>query len=228
MTREITQIIEQIVGEMDRTIVGVVNNDLGKNTFCKTKWARKGKQIQNLDTGFVFNIINVEPDEYIDALPVVAGTFGSGLYELGQPYFISGTRIAANSEWTKLTPKLLDKTPLIWLLEVIRFKGYGRESMMEFESDLRLFFLDETNVAQYYTADHREQVVQPMEELAMEFMATIGRNRNFKTIEDFEMVTFSRFGVERENGMFQNVLDANLSGVELRLTLEKFKENCKC
>jgi hypothetical protein len=42
------------------------------------------------------------------------------------------------------------------------------------------------------------------------------------------MKTFSRFGVEQENGMFQNILDANLSGVELNLSLTKFKANCKC
>jgi hypothetical protein len=28
--------------------------------------------------------------------------------------------------------------------------------------------------------------------------------------------------------MFKNILDANLSGVELRIGLEKYKENCKC
>ena len=228
MTQEIRNIVEELVNQMDCTIVGVVNNDLGKNTFCKTKWSRSGKQLQNIDTLFTFNILNVEPNEYIEAIPVGAGTFGSGTYELVKPYFISGTKLATNSEWSKVTPNLMEKTPLIWLLEVIRFRGFGRQSTMEFESDLRLFFLDETNVTQYYTADHRENVVYPMEQLAMEFIATIERNRNFKTIEEYEMITFSRFGVERDQGVFQNILDANLSGVELRITLEKFKENCKC
>lgn len=228
MTQEIRNIVEDLVNQMDCTIVGEVDNLIMKNTFCKTKWSRPGKQIQNLETNFVFNIINVEPNEYIDAIPIGAGTFGSATYELVKPYFISGTRLATNSEWTKVTPNLMDKTPLIWLLEVIRFRGFGKESTMEFESDLRLFFLDETNVSQYYTVDHRENVVYPMEQLALEFINTVGKNRNFKTIEEYEMITFSRFGVERDQGMFQNILDANLSGVELRIKLEKFKENCKC
>ena len=228
MTQEIRNIVEDLVNQMDCTIVGEVDNLIMKNTFCKTKWARPGKQIQNLETNFVFNIINVEPNQYIDAIPIGAGTFGSATYELVKPYFISGTRLATNSEWTKVTPNLMDKTPLIWLLEVIRFRGFGKESTMEFESDLRLFFLDETNVSQYYTVDHRENVVYPMEQLALEFINTVGKNRNFKTIEEYEMITFSRFGVERDQGMFQNILDANLSGVELRIKLEKFKENCKC
>ena len=52
--------------------------------------------------------------------------------------------------------------------------------------------------------------------------------RQFKVIEDFELITFSRFGVEQQTGMFQNILDANLSGVELRITLTMYKANCKC
>ena len=67
-----------------------------------------------------------------------------------------------------------------------------------------------------------------MKQLAMEFIETINKNRNYKTIEDWEIIEFTRFGVEQENGMFQNILDANLSGVELRITLTKYKENCKC
>ena len=122
----------------------------------------------------------------------------------------------------------MKKTPLIWLLEVIRLRRYGRDSVIEFESDLRLFFLDETNVSQYYTADHRENVVYPMERLCDEFIKVVEKNKNYQTIDNYDIITFSRFGVERDNGMFQNVLDANLSGVELRVTLTKYKENCKC
>jgi hypothetical protein len=67
-----------------------------------------------------------------------------------------------------------------------------------------------------------------MERLCDEFIKVVEANRNYQTIENYDIITFSRFGVERDNGMFQNVLDANLSGVELRITLTKYKENCKC
>ena len=67
-----------------------------------------------------------------------------------------------------------------------------------------------------------------MTELLDEFIETIRKNRNFKRIDDFEILTFTRFGTERDQGYFENVLDANLSGVELRLTLVKYKENCTC
>jgi hypothetical protein len=228
MTNEIRDIVENLVLQMNTQIIGEYDaNDL-KTYSCDTKWARIGKIVKDsLNNEYL--ITDIAPNEWIltnDTDPLPPNL--DGVVQLPVPYFISGTKLATNSEWTKATPNLLQKTPLIWLLEVIRLKGFGRQSAMELETDLRLFFLDETNVSQYYTADHRENVVYPMEQLAMEFINTIGRNRNFKTIEEYEMITFSRFGVERDNGVFQNILDANLSGVELRIRLEKFKENCIC
>lgn len=228
MTNEIRDIVEQIVLQMNTQITGEFNSGDLKTYSCDTKWARVGKIVlDSLNNEYL--ITDISPNEWIltnDTDPLPPNL--DGVIQLPIPYFISGTKLATNSEWTKATPNLLQKTPLIWLLEVIRLKGFGRQSTMELETDLRIFFLDETNVAQYYTADHRENVVYPMEQLAMEFINTIGRNRNFKTIEEYEMITFSRFGVERDNGVFQNILDANLSGVELRIRLEKFKENCIC
>ena len=37
------------------------------------------------------------------------------------------------------------------------------------KTELRLFFLDETDVRNYYTSDHRENVVQPMRQTGKSF-----------------------------------------------------------
>jgi hypothetical protein len=34
--------------------------------------------------------------------------------------------------------------------------------------------------------------------------------------------------VENDKGMLQNILDANLSGVSLEVTLSRYKQKCKC
>ena len=122
----------------------------------------------------------------------------------------------------------MNKTPLVWLLESTSEERFGRGDTRLFEADLRIFFLDETNVKDYYSEDHRREVVYPMQRLAEEFVETIERDRSFKTLESYNIRSFSRFGVENESGVFQNILDANLSGVELSITLTKYKENCKC
>lgn len=225
--QDITNTIEGLVNQLNNQIQGELNQSNWRFYTCDTKWARVGKTVTDafnkkyLITSIVYN-------EYITIEQIAHTSVPSEILYISDPYWITGTKLATNSEWSKAEKNLMKKTPLIWLLEVIRLRRYGRDSVVEFESDVRMFFLDETNVAQYYTADHRENVVYPMERLVEEFIKVIESDRNFQTIENYDLITFSRFGVERENGMFQNILDANLSGVELRMTLVKYKENCKC
>jgi len=198
---------------------------------CNAKWARVGKIVIDPSNGNQFTITSVVENMYLQFEPLPTNpTFDPPSNELllPNPFYLSGTKIAANNEWSKVTNSLMAKTPVIWLLELIRFKSFGRESTKDFETDLRMFFLDETNVTQFYTSDHRSNVVMPMTQLVGEFMEAVKKSRSFQTIDQFEIVTFSRFGVEQEQGVFKNILDANLSGVELRLTLTKYKQNCKC
>ena len=228
MINDIAFIIEDLVDAIDCTIDGTFNVSEGVTEYCDTKWARNGKTVSD-SSGNEFLITGIEYDESItsDSLtapfpPLEGETF------LPKPFFISGTKKATNREWTIAGSNVTEKTPIIWLLETIRERKFGRESVFERETEVRLFFLDETNVREFYTQDHRREVVYPMSKLVEAFIETIRLNRKFLTIEDYTIKSFSRFGVEQENGMFQNVLDANLSGVELILSLTKYKQNCKC
>jgi hypothetical protein len=228
MKKDLSDIIEEIVQDMDNTITGVWNSVELRTDVCKTKWIRKGKKVFD-SVGNEYTITDFEVDSWIkyepappDVLPL------EGTIYLEEPYFMTGTKMSANMEWTKEGNDLTQKTPIVWYLDFIRFREFGRDSAIDFESDVRIFFLDETNVRQFYTKDHRQEVVRPMTELLEEFISTVRKNRNFKRIDDFEILTFTRFGTEREQGYFENILDANLSGVELRVTLVKYKENCTC
>jgi hypothetical protein len=227
MEKDIAFVIDEIIAGIDNQIV-IDSFDIIEQKFftCKTKWMRIGKIITNAD-GDRFVITAIEPDQWFQVDSLDTGGLVDVAF-LPVPFGITGTKINANIEWLKADPDLTKKTPIIWLLEMIRFTTFHRGSSVEFESDLRLFFLDETDVVNYYTMDHRTNVVQPMNKLIDEFLRVIENNTIFKLVERVDRFTFSRFGVERENGAFQNVLDANLSGVELRFTMTKFKGNCKC
>tara|TARA_R110001632_G_scaffold72709_1_gene167877 strand:- start:160 stop:849 length:690 start_codon:yes stop_codon:yes gene_type:complete len=229
MTKEISQIINGLISDIDNTIEGVWDAINERTNVCKTKWARVGKVVAD-SVGNEYTITEIEIDEWIKSKAVDPTNLNplEGVIYLSSPFYISGTKIATNNEWTKSTNNMTTKTPLAWLLEIIRVRKYGRGNTIDFESDIRLFFLDETDIRNYYTKDHRENVVYPMQNLAMEFIEIIQKNRQFATLDEWELITFSRFGVERDNGMFQNILDANLSGVELRVNLTKYKENCVC
>ena len=225
---EITLLVEDIVKSIDNVVIGTYDASNERTLICDTKWLRVGKQVSN-EADEVYTVTKVVEDEYIEVSPVlVSNPPLEGNIYLPSPFYISGTRMATNREWTLSTNNMSEKTPLAWLLEIIRMTKRGRESAIDFESEIRMFFLDETNIVNYYTADHRENVTYPMERLAQCFMKAIEENRAYETIEDYQMITFSRFGVELAEGMFENILDANLSGVELRVNLVKYKINCKC
>jgi hypothetical protein len=223
MIKEISLVIENLVGQIDNTIEGNWNDVTQRIDVCNTKWSRSGKPISNIGGDYIID--EVSTDEYITIKDQVGL---SGTFYIPQPYFLGGTRIAANREWTISTPDQLSKTPIVWLLHDINYKVFGKNNTQDWESTLRIFFLDETNVVNYYTKDHTLNVVEPMTKLANEFVNIVENDRSFKTLEEYEVINFTRFGTESQGGSFQNILDANLSGVELRITLTKYKGNCKC
>lgn len=218
MIEDISQAVEALVGQIDNTLEVVLNETLNRLETCDTKWARVGKLVNGLEP-----ITAIEYDQWLTADNVTGPTI-----TIAAPYFVPGTQISANREWTIADNNLMQKTPLVWLLHDIRYRKFGRQSVYEWEADLRLFFLDETNMAQYYTRDHIYNVVVPMSKLADEFIKVVNADRGYLTLDEWEVLNFTRFGTEREQGVFSNILDANLSGVELRITLTKYKENCKC
>lgn len=223
---EASEYIKGLVESIDNSIFGTYDASTQKTLVCNTKWARVGKIVtDSLDRRF--RITEIGYDEYIISEPLDGGVL-EGTFYLIDPFFITGTKRATNMEWNLADSNLENKLPLIWLLEVISETGYGRSSIIEKDIDIRLFFLDETDPSQYYTKDHREQVVIPMQKLMLDFLAVVEQDRKYQTIENYRYKTFSRFGVEQETGVVQNVLDANLSGVALEVTLTRYKENCKC
>ena len=219
MVKEISKSVEDLINSIDNTISVVYDSALMRSNTCLTKWARVGKPIAS-DIGDEFYLSGVEPNEWIQA----GENELNGIYYLPRPYFIAGTKIASNREWTLATPNLLEKTPIVWLLYDLEYKNYGRANTLDWESDIRLFFLDETDVTNYYTKDHTDNVVIPMSLLAEEFVKVIENDRQFLTLEEYDVINFTRFGTEQENGYFQNILDAYLSGVELRIKLSKYKD----
>jgi hypothetical protein len=227
MTKDVTKQIQNIVNSITNEINGVYDPLTERTNVCSTKWLRVGKKVIDATLN-EFVVTEIEPGEWIKAKNENDPTlFLDGMFTIPEPYFLAGTKLTANREWTLPTNDVTQKTPIVWLLDAIRYRKFGRENPTDFETDLRVFFLDETDIVNFYTMDHRTNVVEPMTELINDFLNVINANVQFKPILEFDLITFSRFGVEVENGMFENILDANLSGVELRFTLSKFKENCK-
>ena len=221
MIKDISVFIENLVNQIDNTMIGKYDPIEEVTRICDTKYSRIGKYVTD-EAQEQFLITDLNPDIWIKA-----GT-SDGKLSLQKPYFLSGTRISANREWTISTSDLTQKTPIIWLLSDVRYFQYGRESVYDWESEIRLFFLDEGDAVNYNSTDYVSNVVNPMSRLADLFIQAVNKDRQYLTLDQYELINFTRFGTEDTKGYIQNILDANLSGVELRISLTKYKENCKC
>ena len=119
MTKDVSQSIEELVSQINSTIEGVYDAINQRTDICNTKWARVGKYVTDLINGQLL-ITEIDYDNYL-----VAGNANETL-TLPAPYFVPGTKIAANTEWTKVSNDLTTKTPLIWLLHDVRYRKYGQ------------------------------------------------------------------------------------------------------
>jgi len=85
MIKDVANIIESIVNQMDNTIEGNYNSGDGKTYFCKTKWARVGKPIFDaLNNEYL--ITEVVLDDYIVATPVGHANDLDGVCSLVNPF----------------------------------------------------------------------------------------------------------------------------------------------
>ena len=189
-----------------------------------TKWLRLGKTISGLnisnsleegkitalvkDQSFTLNNINIISD-----------------IKAPKPFSITGTKLATNLEWTKANNFAKEKTPICWLLDSYTQTEYGTESSVERDILAKIFFLDETDVRNYLTKDHKEQVIDPMNYLKDQFLLQLNKKPIFKAYNDVNVRFFTKFGTENENGFIKNFIDANLSGLVLEITLTKYKDS---
>jgi len=224
--RDVSVLLEEIVDKIDTTIN--VSSYSNKRFYtCNTKWIRVGKIIFGKTAGgadATSVVTSVVKDTYFE---IESATLVKSV-RCPLPFPITGTRLATNIEWTKADTNLLNKTPLIWLLENHDEKLFGIDSPIEREMSWTILFLDETNIEQYYTKDHRLQVTEPMIALEEEFEKVINNFALYKRLGTFNRKVFSRFGTETESGMYKNILDANLSGTILTYSVTKYKDACKC
>lgn len=231
--KEVTDLVEDLVNAIDfsiefESITAMPNNVYRINT-CNTKWARVGKKIILFKDTVEekIKITNIEEDTYIEIVYTGADTDFTKI-ELTSPFFISGTKTSTNNEWSRAGNNLLEKTPLIWLYPNYSEKIYGLESSLERSITMSIAFLDETNPKFQKNKEHIDNAVKPCNKLKELFIKSINKNVIYRMLVSYDTKTFSRFGVETDSGVVQNILDANLSGVILTLTIDKFKEPCKC
>jgi len=223
---------DEIIDKIDLTVKVISVSNVGSVftiELCDNKWVRVNQYLNDGTHNWLITAINSNG--------IITATKPSGssnitkrqILTIKEPTFMSGTKLAVNSEWLSLTNDMRNKLPLIWLLESIEEQEFGIKSSIERKSKIRVLFLDDNNPKQYLIKDYRKNVVSPMLGLKDSFVDAINKNLIFDYIESWSSKPFTRFGTENENGYLNNILDADLSGVQLDISLPIYKrKECKC
>lgn len=198
---------------------------ISKITVCDIKWARIGKYVID-ETGVFFNILEID---YNLSLITVQNSFESLAGLLYVPHYFYGTPLQVNSEWGAVTKIEVNKIPFIWLIEPLNENTFGRDNSLERTSEIRLLFVDGRFVTNWKVKDIHEFRIQSLLNMVEQFKESVNGNRIFQRVTDYRVKTLTKLGSESEQGFLKNILDANLTAVELRFTLPIYKGyDCKC
>jgi len=218
--RDIVYIIEEdIIDQMDcNSTVRLVNGNV--LTVCGVKWARVGTVL----TDSLAQTYTVTAVDYvlktITITPNGAYTFAGTVITLNNPYFFTGTPISTNKEWKSFSNDQRQKVPFAWLVEPNDEDFKSDQDTLERESDILMVFLDSNDINQWQTMDTHNNRLRALYNMVEEFVDTIKREPLFFSDElSFKTKNFTKFGKETSSGMEANIIDGNLTGVELRLTL---------
>ena len=218
--KDIIYIVEQeIVDKMN--IIVTVDSFIGNVlSVCDVKWARIGMIVTDGSSN-EYTVTAVDYDlSTITVSPNGAYTFSGTTLTLVRPYFFVGTPIATNKEWKSFNRDERKKVPFAWMLEPTSESFNSSQDTLERESSLIMIFLDSNNVEQWNTKETHSERLRAIYNMVEEFINTIKRNALFYSEDlDFNTKNFTKFGRETSSGMDSNIIDANLAGIELRLTL---------
>jgi len=241
--KDIDDIVFEIVQDMDvnvkvKTATAPIN-ETQRITLCDIKYTRLmtvlfEDYINEFDESAVRDwSIDVNSFDEDGSFVVLAP--GSNLalspgsvLRLKRPYYFRGTPLATNKEWLVFSEDHRTKLPMIWLVQPTTETWYGIEDSRERESRIRVFFLAEADFANDFTKDHRVKQVVPLLNMVEVFVDHVKDSGAFSRKFEYTTRDFSRFGSENENGIVKNIIDANLSGVELKMPLTTYRQNCDC
>lgn len=226
MTRTF-ELIQEFVNEMDLSSV-VLESTATTITVCNPLSIRVGRIITNPSlkqfrvTEVSGSVITLEPVGHVD--PWTGDTF-----TIGNPTFLQGEQMMANSEFLEMDNNTFNKTPLIWLVRGYTENHKGDDSSISYDVAPVIYFLEETPASGWLTSEHDTNAINPMYRLCERFMDTLKNSPKINEIINYSITDKPKFGVKVGNkGSDRLILDDYLSGVELRLNLEVYGSCTNC
>lgn len=219
---DIVKILRELISNMIITVKVNSSTDNGNGTFtlttCNTQYLNDCTYFEV--GGNVYTVTQIENDKSvtIQGAPVITTDFN-----LRAPLFIPDTPKGANNE-TVLRADDLERNPFIWLLEDFRTEFTKTGGPNVSEPRLRLFFLNASENPTWLETQHRENCIEPMQNLCDRFIKELELKISGK-IDRYTVINRLRFGNSSNN---KSILDESLSGVELDITIPVKKWAVDC
>jgi len=230
--RDITQKVQETINKLSRTVKIDLITDLGDGIYrldsCCTYWLRPCKTI-TID-GNDYKIQSFVQNESLTVKGDILPTASS--FTITPPFYKHGTPMATNNELFHVDND--QQLPLVWLLEILTQSIFrAEENPLDYSSDLRLFFLDEYDPEDDLTSDLYTDIIRPMQSMVEEFIKEVELDGDYNDVPEYRTINWSKFGVYSTNtGSTSKILDAYLTGIEVRITLEVMKKtdcnDCSC
>ena len=235
MIKETVDIVEELISQLDIVVKFKSIVDNGDSTYtietCNTGYLFPCYDFQ-ID-GIDYTVLNEEGKEFVfnekftikgDVVPTATEI------TLDSLKYYHGTVIATKEE---LARKELssNKFPMAFLLEVLKddFNNID-DSRVDRNSELRLFFLSETDEDNWTTNEHYEFSIKPMRNLVYKFIAHLNESNLIGKINSYSAINHAKFGVylSSKGGHTKRIFNDKLSGVELMIDLPILKSRVCC
>ena len=228
MSVNLVDTIGEIISKTNLTVV--VKEIVGSKIFvCKTTLhITIGNTVKDTANN-EYTVSDMVVNEWLELTPLGSSPVFNDSVIIGPPItYLHGTPSSTNIEYVKVDPMTVNKVPFAWLLEVYQYDQPGPGSSLAASFSVVIFFLTWGKEVEWTNQQQNERAIKPMENLANSFLEAIEADYTYKTLQDVTIRPRSRFGVEVTNkGSERKILDEDLSGVEMRFTLELYKvENC--
>ena len=235
MIKETVDIVGELISELNIVVKFDKITDNNDSTYT-IETQNTGYLFPNYEftlSGVNYKVLNETGKEFLfNSKFTIKGNIIPSEIELvmeGLKYY-HGTVIATKEE-LKMKELSSEKFPMAFLLEVLDDEFNNEEdSSIDRESQLRLFFLSETDEVNWDTNEHYEYSIKPMRNLVYKFINYLNKSSKIGKFDSFNAINHAKFGVYVSmKGHTQRIFNDKLSGVELKINLPiKKTRNCSC
>ena len=221
---QIVDIVKNLVSQLGCVITLTSNVDNGGGnhvlTMANTYFLTKLKVFESGGntykvTDFVFNqSITIEPVGHTAPLTETTIT-------LPAPLFFHGTVKSTDKEVIKAMQDCDNSYPIVYLFENIQETFISDKlNPLERTSTIQLFILDIANYADNLNTDFLEDVLKPLSNVECKLFEVLAKEKGIaKITADYSRTNLARFARTSIDGETDLIFCAELSGIELNLTL---------